>query len=150
MRKDLLIVVPKVPLYDSYVIFNAVQRRDFGGRDLTASSSTICSGGDSYGAIRQVPRLTLASSSSESSGTKKRWQMRCAASGSCFLLFHTLASRHRACKTPPRRWRKFPTIVLQVWWTQLRTVKVPATASCSESAYPFIVRSGCAGLRTQK
>jgi len=25
-----------VPLYDSYVIFNAVKRRDYGGRDLTA------------------------------------------------------------------------------------------------------------------
>lgn len=25
----------EVPLYDSYVIFNAVKRRDYGGRDLT-------------------------------------------------------------------------------------------------------------------
>mmetsp|Transcript_107354 Transcript_107354/g.256436 ORF Transcript_107354/g.256436 Transcript_107354/m.256436 type:complete len:377 (-) Transcript_107354:101-1231(-) len=29
-------VAQTVPLYDSYMIFNAVKRRDFGGRDLTA------------------------------------------------------------------------------------------------------------------
>jgi len=29
-------VAQTVPLYDSYVIFNAVKRRDYGGRDLTA------------------------------------------------------------------------------------------------------------------
>ncbi|CAE7562445.1 unnamed protein product [Symbiodinium natans] len=29
-------VAQTVPLFDSYVVFNAVQRRDFGGRDLTA------------------------------------------------------------------------------------------------------------------
>ncbi|CAE7651102.1 unnamed protein product [Symbiodinium pilosum] len=29
-------VAQTVPLYDSYVIFNAVRRRDYGGRDLTA------------------------------------------------------------------------------------------------------------------
>ena len=29
----------QVPLFDSYVITNAVQRRDFGGRDLTVCSS---------------------------------------------------------------------------------------------------------------
>ena len=38
----------QVPLFDSYVVTNAVQRRDFGGRDLTVcSSGSSCFGIDS-------------------------------------------------------------------------------------------------------
>ena len=122
-------IVLQVPLFDSYVVFNAVQRRDFGGRDLTACSSNNFSERAMHLPQQRdgltTPRPIWASFFKKSLDIRRRLLTRC---GSLIKLIFSVdecslfawqCTAYPACPAYPA----YPASQLQVWWTQLQTVK---------------------------